>query len=600
MPEDVCRKQRSRPGLPIAGWLAATVTMGLAVASLLDGRPVRAQEAQEAQAAPDGDAARGTSPDFDRSAEWRTIGQDAANSRSQPAERRLSPKNVHRLAPKWVATTAGDVSGTPAVANGAVYFGDFGGTLWKLNAETGTKIWSHQVPDYTGNAGDYARTSPSLAGNILVVGIIKGSTAVAGPNMLGIDARTGELRWKKQIHPDPHAAMTGSPVLVGDTIITGISANGASNVAGGPTFRGAIVALNAKTGHILWRSYSLPNNGGAPGGYSGATMFSPPAVSVSAGLVYGTFGQPYSEPASVTACHAANGGFAEKCEQKGAYLRSIVAFDLLTGNPKWSYRVGGHRPWVLACGSLPPSVTWCPAESDSEKWDMGGSGANVMRIRTRGHEHHDHDASWRDDSDRGGRDEWRDVVGIGGKSGVYTLLDAKTGKHIWSTLIGPGGDQGGMEWGTAFDGERIYASITNHHHIPYKLTEKGVLSETTVTGGSWAALDPVTGTILWQTADPQTETLAGLGEVGVWDLAPLTVANGVVYAGSMAKLANQDQMFALDAATGEILWQHGAGSSVNAGPAVVNGTVYWGSGYSRSGVEGSGNTRLFAFSIDGR
>jgi polyvinyl alcohol dehydrogenase (cytochrome) len=68
----------------------------------------------------------------------------------------------------------------------------------------------------------------------------------------------------------------------------------------------------------------------------------------------------------------------------------------------------------------------------------------------------------------------------------------------------------------------------------------------------------------------------------------------------MAKLASQDQMFALDAATGEILWQFGAGSSVNAGPAVVGGTVYWGSGYSRSGLEGSGNQRLFAFSIDGR
>jgi polyvinyl alcohol dehydrogenase (cytochrome) len=43
-----------------------------------------------------------------------------------------------------------------------------------------------------------------------------------------------------------------------------------------------------------------------------------------------------------------------------------------------------------------------------------------------------------------------------------------------------------------------------------------------------------------------------------------------------------------------------AGSSVNSGPAVVDGTVYWGSGYSRSGVEGSGNNRLYAFSIDGQ
>jgi len=193
-----------------------------------------------------------------------------------------------------------------------------------------------------------------------------------------------------------------------------------------------------------------------------------------------------------------------------------------------------------------------------------------------------------------------DVVGVGGKSGVYTLLDAKTGAFIWNTLIGPGGDQGGMEWGTAFDGDRIYASITNHHHIPYKLTENGVLGNTTVTGGSWAALDPITGTILWQTADPQVETLPGLGTVGVWDLAPVTVANGVLYASSMAKLASQNQMFALDAATGAILWQFGAGSSVNSGPAVVNGTVYWGSGYARSGVEGSGNDQFYAFSINGR
>jgi polyvinyl alcohol dehydrogenase (cytochrome) len=86
----------------------------------------------------------------------------------------------------------------------------------------------------------------------------------------------------------------------------------------------------------------------------------------------------------------------------------------------------------------------------------------------------------------------------------------------------------------------------------------------------------------------------------VWDLGPVTVANGVVYVSSMAKLANQDQMFALDAATGEILWRFGAGSSVNAAPAVVDGTVYWGSGYGRSGVEGSGNNRFYAFSIDGQ
>src|SRR6266850_4848158 len=395
---------------------------------------------------------------------WRMIGHDSRNSRNQPFERTIAPANAGRLAVNWVATKEGDVSATPAVARGAVYFGDFGGMLWKLDADTGQVIWSHAVSDYTGIAGDIARTSPSLAGNTLVIGDLR------FPYMLGINAKTGDLRWMTQVHPDPKGIMTGSPVVVGDTIFTGVSASG----AGGPgaTFRGAIVALNAHTGRILWRTYSLPDNGGVAGGYAGATMFAPPAVDVQAGLVYGTFGQPYTEPASVTACHAANGGFTESCEQPGSYLKSVVAFDLKTGEPQWSYRVQGHEPWLRACGGLPPSVTWCPAEFDGEKWDLGGSGANVMQLRVDRHWRNDH-GRWRFvDAHR------RGVVGIGGKSGVYTLLDAKTGEFIWNTLIGPGGDQGGMEWGTAFDGDRIYVPITNHHHIPYRLTQNGVISNT--------------------------------------------------------------------------------------------------------------------------
>jgi polyvinyl alcohol dehydrogenase (cytochrome) len=546
--------------------------------------------------------------------DWRTIGHDPANSRSAPDERKIHSRNVNGLQPKWVATTTGDVSGTPAVVDGAVYFGDFGGTVWKLNADTGAVMWSASVPALTGHTGDYARTSPSLAGNTLVVGIIKGSTAIAGPNMLGIDAATGALKWQTQIHPDPHAAMTGSPVLVGNTIITGISANGAGGA--NATFRGAVVALDAQTGAILWQSYSLPDNGGVPGGYAGATMFSPPAVDVEEGLVYGTFGQTYTVPASVAACHAAQdaaaGGFDETCEAPGAFWKSIVAFDLKTGTPRWSYRMNTSHG---LCARQPAGVTWCAPDSDGEKWDLGGSGANVMQLGVRRHDDdNDDQGDDRDGDDQGESHQHhlRHVVGIGAKSGAYTLLDAKTGTPIWSTLVGPGGDQGGVEWGTAFDGTRIYVPITNHHHIPYELTQDGRLTNQTTTGGSWAALDPSTGKILWQTADPQTEIVPGFtGPVNVWDLAPVSIANGVLYGGSMAKrtVANPapKQMLALDAATGAILWSFTAGAttdpasgSVNAGPAIVKGVVYWGSGYSRSGVEGSGNNKFYAFSLNGQ
>jgi polyvinyl alcohol dehydrogenase (cytochrome) len=503
--------------------------------------------------------------------DWGMIGNDSVNSRNAPLEQTIGPSNVSRLASKWVATTAGDVSATPAVVNGAVYFGDFGGMEWKLDAATGNVIWSHRVSDYTGIPGDISRSSPALAGNTLVIGDL------SAPNMLGIDATTGDLRWITRVIPDSHAIMTGSPVLAGDTIYVGTS--------GGSTYPGALVALDAQTGRILWRTYSLPNPNGLPGGYSGAVMFGSPTVDLPDGLVFGTFKAPHTEPASVAACNAASpNGFSESCEQPGSYLSSIVAFDLKTGTPMWSYRVVGDAPWRRACGSQPPTVTWCAPESDNpfrggDKWDLGGSPPNVFQI--------------------GQGSDKRTVVGVGEKSGVYIVLDAKTGDFIWNTLIGPGGDMGGMEWGTAFDGNRIYVSITNQHHLPYRLTENGALTTTTVTGGSWAALDPETGKILWQTADPQLETVRGFtSPVGVWDLAPVSVANGVLYAASMAKTGNE--FYALDAASGAILWGYPAGSSVNSGPAVVRGSVYWGSGYARAGVEGSGNHKLYAFSLDGR
>jgi polyvinyl alcohol dehydrogenase (cytochrome) len=512
--------------------------------------------------------------------DWATYGYDSANTRNQPFEHDISTANVSQLAPKWIATTTGDVSATPAVVAGAVYFGDFGGTVWKLDANTGSVIWKDSIPTITGITGDYARTSPSVdvAGNVVVVGTNK------TPLLLGLDTTTGALLWKTQVNPDLHGTMTGSPQLVGDTVITGVSAAGAS----GPnaTFRSDIVSVNALTGAINWESYSLPPNGGVPGGYAGATMFSAPAIDVVDNLVFGTFGQPYTEPASVVACNhaAANGFFSESCEQPGAYWDSIVAFDLTTGEAKWSYRIVGDGPWHSVCDAHP--VAWCLPASDTpiapagtpgrgfgDAWDIGGSSPNVFTLN-------------------GER-----VVGFGTKTGVYYLFDAATGAQKWNALVGPGGDQGGFEWGTAYDGSRIYVSLTNQHHIPYQLTQNGVLTGTTSTGGSWAALDPATGTILWQVADPQTETLpAPIGTVGVWDLGPATVANGVAYMASMAKTGAE--MYALDAANGNILWSYSAGSSVNAGPAIVDGSVYWGSGYARS-AEGNGNTKLFAFSIDG-
>jgi polyvinyl alcohol dehydrogenase (cytochrome) len=151
------------------------------------------------------------------------------------------------------------------------------------------------------------------------------------------------------------------------------------------------------------------------------------------------------------------------------------------------------------------------------------------------------------------------LVGAGQKSGIYWQLDAATGKVLWSAAPGPSGQQGGIQWGSATDGRRIYVAEANSQNKPYKLQ-----NGKTITYGSFLALDARTGKMIWQIGDPSKGS----------DKAPLTVANGVLYAGSVT-----GYMYAINAATGQVLWQKkGQGTSL-AGPAVVGGSVFWGNGY---------------------
>jgi polyvinyl alcohol dehydrogenase (cytochrome) len=61
------------------------------------------------------------------------------------------------------------------------------------------------------------------------------------------------------------------------------------------------------------------------------------------------------------------------------------------------------------------------------------------------------------------------------------------------------------------------------------------------------------------------------------DLGYVSTANDVVHAGSTA--ATGDDMYALDAATGGVLWSFASVGPVVSGAAIVRGVVYWGSGY---------------------
>jgi len=486
-----------------------------------------------------------------RSGQWRIAGQNLNNTWSQPAEHSISPANVKGLKPKWVFTTGGDVSATPTVGGDAVYFPDWGGNLFAVKKDSGHLIWSHKISEYDGVAGAVSRVSPAVDHDQLIIGDILSSKDVHnGANVIAVDRETGKLRWITQVESHPAAIITGSPVVFDGVVYVGVSSSEES-LATNPaypccSFRGSIVALDAKSGAMLWKTFDMPDNNGQTDQYSGGAVWQPPAIDPKRGTLFIGTGNNYTVPPDVVACQKATS--TANCTAPDDLFDAALGLDLKTGQVKWSKKLQGFDTWTVACITSSGPNPNCPVPS-SPDFDLGGSGPNLVG----------------------------DIVGFGQKSGIFWALNPDDGNIVWSTPVGPGASLGGIEWGTATDGKRIYVAISNSDHLPYTLVPSGQK----ITWGAWSALDVATGKILWQTADPTA---------GAIDRGSVSVANGVMYAGS-----NSGQMYALDAITGNILWNFASGGTVIDGPSIVDGALYWGSGYRN--IAGTGNNKVYAFTL---
>jgi polyvinyl alcohol dehydrogenase (cytochrome) len=486
---------------------------------------------------------------------WESAGGGLPNDRNQPAETILTPANVNSLKPLWTFTTGGDVSATPTVDATAVYVPDWAGNLFAVSRSSGQMIWSHKISEYDGFSGAISRVSPAISGSDLIIGDIESpSLDHEGANVIAVSRTTGALRWITNVESHPAAIITGSPVVYENVIYVGVSSieEGLADDPGYAccTFRGSVVALDALSGEILWKRYVVPDNGGAPGGYSGGAVWQPAAIDPVRRLLFIGTGNNYSAPENIKACEAqsvADNNQSPDCTPTRNYFDTALALHLKTGEVAWAKRLKAYDVWTVAC-IAPKAGVVCPSPAGPD-YDLGGSGPNLMS----------------------------NLVGFGQKSGIYWALNPDTGDIVWTSVVGPGGVLGGIEWGTASDGLRIYAAISNEGRIPYSLSPGGGI----ITFGSWAALDAITGKILWQTADP----------AGAIDPGAVSVANGVVYAGSFS-----GTMYALNALSGAILWSFPSGGSVVDGPSISSGTVYWGSGYKHISP-GVGNNKLFAFRL---
>ena len=475
--------------------------------------------------------------------DWPFSGHDIHNTRNAADERILDPSRVAKLMPLWLVTTDGNVTATPSVVGGAVYAPDFGGSLWAVDAATGKVIWKNAISSYTGIPGDVSRTTPAYWRGTLIMG--EGTqpiTTLEGATVFALEASSGRPLWHTKVEADPVAIITSAPIVDDGVVYVGTSSK--AEALNRPTaFRGSVLALRADTGEILWQTYMTRE------GYTGAAVWgSTPVVDHDTGLLYVATGNNYSVPPGV--CQTPE---VANCAPSAPdnYFESIVALDLKTGHVAW------------AAHTLPGDVSTNFIHDEGPDYDFG-QGPILFTTEVDGRP--------------------TTLLGAGQKSGVYWALDPMTGRVVWKSEVGPGSRLGGMMWGSAADGRRIYVSIGNTHHDPVTIqSESG--KPLTTTGGFWAALDVATGKILWRTPDPQ----------GAIDVGALTVGDGLVYAGSMAPRG--ENMYALDAATGALRWSFSSGGSVAGGPAVVGGAVYWGSGYRIGGINGS-NNKLYAFGLE--
>src|SRR5436853_381720 len=110
-----------------------------------------------------------------------------------------------------------------------------------------------------------------------------------GANVMAVDRESGTLRWMTHVDDHPAAIVTGSPVVFDGVVYIGVSSS-EETLALDPTypccsFRGSIVALDEKTGAMLWKTFDMPDNGGQPGGYSGGAIWQPPAIDPTRGTL---------------------------------------------------------------------------------------------------------------------------------------------------------------------------------------------------------------------------------------------------------------------------------------------------------------------------
>lgn len=490
---------------------------------------------------------------------WNGWGADQRNTRYQPAGAAgLTAAEVPRLTLKWAFGLPGvSASGSQVTVVGArAFVGSRNGVVYALDTRTGCIAWAFEADAGVRSTPVVVHT-PGASGATLYFGD-------AHAQVYALDAARGTLRWKVKVETHPDAMITAAVAHHAGRLYVPVSSleEGTAAIPSYQccTFRGSLVALDARTGRQVWKTFTIaePSRrttksavGTQRWGPSGAAIWSAPTLDPDRNRVYVATGDAYSDPPAPTS-------------------DAIIALAMDTGRILWARQTLPGDAWNVAClETTSPGRANCP-DSDGPDHDFGSSPV----LATTG------------DGQR--------VLLAGQKSGVVYGLNPDSGEVMWSTRAGDGGVLGGIEWGLATDGAQAYVALS------------GALEKKPGEAGGLVAIGVTDGKIRW-TAPPPPDTCGGRAGCHTAQPAAVTAIPGVVFSGSL-----DGHLRAYDASTGQVMWDldtarefqtvngvPARGGSLNGpGATAAGGMLFVSSGYSMIGFM-PGNV-LLAFSVDGR
>lgn len=223
----------------------------------------------------------------------------------------LAVADIPRLKLKWAFAFpyALRARSQPVTAMGAVFVGSQDGTVYAFDLKSGCARWTSQVSAEVRTAivvEPWTAGQPPAHPPRLFFGDLMG-------RVYAMDAQSGRLLWRQRPEDHPSATITGTPLLHGDTLYVPVSSLEVTNPVDPKytccTFRGLVAALDAATGLVKWKHYTvdqLPRSVGktsvgtavlAP---SGAPVWGSPTLDLRRGAIYFGSGENYSSPAMPT------------------------------------------------------------------------------------------------------------------------------------------------------------------------------------------------------------------------------------------------------------------------------------------------------------